>query len=105
MFKSKFISFFKFITNGKFIHLYGSLRRRFIFYFRKNYLNRQLSVRKGNCTAKGHCCGLTMPWCEYICSGKCSLYARQPLFCRIFPIDEEDKELSGVKDVCGYYFK
>jgi len=26
------------------------------------------------------------------------------LFCKIFPIDQQDIELSGVEDVCQYYW-
>jgi hypothetical protein len=32
----------------------------------------------------------------------CQIYGRQPFFCRIFPIDKKDKDMSRVSGVCGY---
>lgn len=86
-------------------YFYSSLRRRFIYYFKREYYNRKLAKRKGRCLGEAHCCLLAVPWCPFLRETKCRLYARQPFFCRIFPIDEKDQELNGIKGVCGYYFE
>ena len=101
---SKFITFIRLIKGRKLKYIYGSLRRHIIFCLFKGYYNLQLSKRKGVCSSNGHCCRLTIPWCAHFVHGKCSVYNKQPLFCKIFPIDEKDKELSDCKESCGYYF-
>lgn len=100
-----FRNIFKLIINAKFKYIYGSIRRRFIFYFARDYFNNQMLKRKGTCSLGGHCCKITLPWCPYLENGRCSVYDKQPFFCKIFPIDEKDKELSDVKELCGYYFE
>lgn len=103
--KLKISSFLFLLRNINLKYLYGSLRRRFIYYFLKGYYNRKLAKRRGACLEKGHCCRQTIPWCPHLQENICRLYAQQPLFCRIFPIDEKDQELSGIKRECGYYFQ
>lgn len=93
------------MLQGKYRCLYGCIRRRFIFYFAKRYFARQLSRKKGKCSTGGHCCNVLISFCPYLEDGNCSVYDKQPLFCRIFPIDEKDKELYGVKYLCGYHFE
>ena len=102
---SKIMIFLRLAGNGRFKYIYASMRRRFIFYFRKGYFNNQMAKRKGSCASVGHCCQITMAWCQYLDNGKCLIYDRQPFFCRIFPIDEKDKRLSGAAKSCGYYFE
>jgi Fe-S-cluster containining protein len=92
------------IISAKFKYIYAGIRRRFIFYFRRKYLNAQISKRKGQCSRLGHCCEKTFSWCQYFKHGLCSIYDRQPLFCRIFPIDKKDIELSDMQGSCNYYF-
>jgi hypothetical protein len=105
MFMNVINNFLRLLFLGKFRYIYAGLRRRFYCYFGRRYVDAQLSRRRGACSKAGHCCKVALPWCEYLINGKCSVYDKQPFFCRIFPIDEKDKELSGVKGVCGYYFK
>lgn len=92
------------VVTGKFAYLYASLRRRLLYWFRRDYVERQRKGRTGVCLGQGHCCARTMPWCAYFGAGKCRVYDRQPLFCRIFPIDRKDQQLSGVSGVCAYRF-
>lgn len=93
------------IGGGKFKYLYASLRRRWLYLFRRGYVERQLRRRSGGCSeCGGTCCRKTMPWCRYLDAGRCLLYGGQPLFCRIFPIDERDQELCDVRGTCGYRF-
>jgi Fe-S-cluster containining protein len=105
MFSNGINNLFRLLIKGKTGYIYAGLRRRYLYYFRRGYVDVQLSRRKGACSVKGHCCRKTLPWCEYLIDEKCSIYDKQPLFCRIFPIDEKDKELSQVKETCGYHFE
>ena len=91
--------------SARFVYIYAGLRRRVIFYFLKGYLNRQSVLRKGRCNQEGACCKLTIPWCPHLEGSACRIYESQPLFCRIFPVDAKDLELSGVKGMCAYYFE
>jgi hypothetical protein len=93
------------IISAKFKYLYAGIRRRFIYYFRRGYFDSQLAKRKGQCSQAGHCCRKTFSCCEYFKHGLCSVYARQPFFCRVFPIDRKDIELSDMQGLCGYYFE
>ncbi|MDD5356458.1 MAG: hypothetical protein PHY56_07985 [Candidatus Omnitrophica bacterium] len=93
------------LIRGKYKYIYASARRRFIFYFARNYFNSQMARRKGRCEAGGHCCKIALPWCRHLKDVKCFSYNNQPFFCRVFPIDEKDKELSGVSRLCSYYFE
>ena len=96
---------FRMVLNSRFIHIYAGLRRRVIFYLRPGYFKRQLAGRKGACNQEGACCKLTIPWCPHLDGSACRIYSAQPLFCRVFPIDEKDLELSDVKGVCAYSFE
>lgn len=96
---------FRMILNSGFRHIYSGLRRRVIFYLRPGYFKRQIGLRKGSCNQEGACCKLTIPWCPYLDGSACRIYVNQPLFCRIFPVDEKDIELSGMKGVCAYTFE
>lgn len=90
--------------SAKFVYIYAGLRRRGIFYLRPGYFKRQMGLRKGSCNQEGACCKLTIPWCPHLEGSACRIYDNQPLFCRIFPVDKKDIELSGMKGLCAYYF-
>lgn len=102
---SIFNNFIRLLVSFKFRYIYAGIRRRLFFYFRKSYCREQSKQRKGACSGTGHCCKNVLPWCGYFKNGKCEAYEKQPYFCKVFPLDEKDQFLSGVKDVCGYYFK
>ncbi|MBM3296990.1 MAG: hypothetical protein FJY83_05250 [Candidatus Aminicenantes bacterium] len=83
--------------------LLSSLRRRYLYYFRRHYVDRQLRLRKGNCDDCGAVCCLRTRKCFYVQDGKCSIYGtRIPKFCMIFPVDKRDIKLAGVEDVCQF---
>ncbi|MFA4992231.1 MAG: hypothetical protein WC569_06595 [Candidatus Omnitrophota bacterium] len=88
-----------------FVVLLSGLRHRWLVYFRPRYTIVSLLRRKGQCKACGLCCFLNTPGCRHLKDGNCALYASQPFFCRVFPIDEKDKEMSGVSGECGYYWE
>lgn len=65
-----------------------------------------MSKKKGSCfQGAAHCCKILLPHCPYLKNGRCAVYDKQPLFCKIFPIDEKDKELNDVRELCSYYFQ
>jgi len=85
--------------------LYASFRRRFLFYFRRNYVLSSISKRKGNCDdCKITCCELTRPGCPFFKNNKCLIYEKMPKFCKLFPIDHKDVILSGMEGICKYYW-
>jgi len=92
---------------GKFLQmLYPSLRRRYFYYCRKAYIAQRLATRQGGCAGcGGQCCQRTRK-CPFLKEGLCSRYERGIFrFCKIFPIDPQDIILSGVADVCRYYWE
>lgn len=85
--------------------IFSGLRHRWLVYFRPRYTIDSLLRRKGQCKSCGRCDTLNTPWCRYFKDNKCQVYERQPFFCKIFPIDPKDKELSGVGEACGYWWE
>lgn len=88
--------------------LYNHLRRAYLFRFRKSYVNRSLSLRRGKCPPNcGACClsALRSRPCPHLDSDmRCSIYPDRKCL-RPFPIDEKEKKLFGIADRCGYYWK
>lgn len=88
---------------------YLALRRRFLFLFRKKYVQESVTLRKGGCR-RCPCChtpGLFSKknHCQYLKGQSCLLFdAKLPLFCKLYPIDEKDKTPFG-KTHCGYYWE
>lgn len=74
-------------------------------YFNKNYINNKLQSRTGKCQKCGKCCRD----CTYLNrkTNLCTLYKNRPNFgCyKEFPLDDFDKKLWNVEQVCGYKFK
>lgn len=88
--------------NSLLIIVLSGIRHRWFNYFRPGYTSVSLRRRKGQCQKCGTCCLLNRPWCRYFKDNKCQAYDKQPFFCKIFPIDEKDKKMSGVSGICGY---
>jgi len=83
--------------------LLSSLRRRYLYYFRRSYVDRQIRLRRGNCDDCGAACCLRTRKCFYVKDGKCAIYGtRIPKFCMIFPVDKLDIKLASVEDVCQF---
>ncbi len=85
--------------------IYASLRLRYLVYFRPKYVINQILNRKGKCNLEGCCCRSTTWFCEHFKDGKCTIYKNQPFFCKIFPIDQKDIQLSNVENKCTYHWK
>jgi len=91
---------------GGMVKLTNKFRRLMICHFKRDYLQKSLSVRQGDCLQCGKCCELL-----YRCPAlikrngmtRCLIYHRgRPMQCRAFPIDKKD--LADVDFKCGYFF-
>lgn len=81
----------------------GQIRRLYLNYFRKGYVERQLEIRKGYCKQCGKCCELSFKCFFLTKTRKCIIYHKgRPKHCKTFPLDERD--LRDIKGECGYYF-
>ena len=88
------------------LHSSGKLRRFWLVHFRKGYVQRQISVRQGDCHQCGTCCNLLFTCPMLTKQGRCLVYGTcRPQACKVFPIDQRDIDevkLCGVQ--CGYRF-
>ena len=85
---------------------YPSLRRRYLYYCKRSYVLRMIAKRQGSCAGCGGICCIRTRRCPFLQGENCSLYdSKMLLFCKIFPIDQQDIALSGVEDVCRYYWE
>jgi len=81
----------------------GVIRRIILNYFRKSYVEKQLSRRRGKCDQCGKCCELAFRCPFLTASRKCLIYdIWRPTHCRSFPLDQKDLEEVGGE--CGYFF-
>lgn len=78
----------------------GWLRRRYLWYFRRQEVLNNRSRLKGGCARCGHCCG----HCIFNDRkhGRCRIYKHRPDICRLFPLTADD-----IKNIptCGFTFK
>jgi len=100
-------SIMKVLQNSRVIlHVGGKLRRFWMVHFRHEYVQRQLSVRQGDCRQCGACCNLLFTCPMLTLQGRCLAYGIcRPRSCKVFPIDQQDIDevkLSG--ELCGYHF-
>ena len=82
------------------------LRKRYLFLFRKKYVIKSLNNRKGECKQCGTCCR-TMILCPHLKEDSCTIYQDGDLskFCKLYPLDKADQNLSGTVGKCGYYWE
>ena len=89
----------------------GKIRRLLIVKLRKEYVQRQERLRRGECKRCGACCKLLFN-CPYLHEHpdgtySCAIHQKRPHNCRIFPIDENDIKDRDTKypgRPCGFYF-
>ena len=101
-------SFEQTVANSRFcIHLAGKVRRFGLIHFRRQYVQSQLLVRKGDCRQCGTCCNLLFTCPMLTKQGKCLVYGScRPQNCKVFPIDQRDtEEVSLCGGSCGYHFE
>ena len=96
-----------FINTRGYIHLVGKVRRFLLVHFRKDYVQKQLLLRKGECKQCGMCCNLLYTCPMLNKHGQCLIYGKcRPMVCKIFPIDQKDiDEIKMCGGKCGYYFE
>ncbi|GMO49140.1 MAG: hypothetical protein Ta2G_05770 [Termitinemataceae bacterium] len=90
----------------------GVLRRQFLFWFNKKYIEMSKAKRSGECLRCGSCCRLffsSCPYLKYEDDGKssCTKYGPKRLpNCITFPIDHKDIKDRNIisKTPCGYEF-
>jgi len=88
------------------LHTIGKLRRFRLVHLRKEYVQRQLLVRKGDCRQCGACCNLLFTCPMLTKQGRCFVYGScRPQACKVFPIDQRDiDEVKLCAGQCGYHF-
>lgn len=88
------------------LHTTGKVRRIWLVHFRKEYVQRQLLLRHGDCRHCGTCCNLLFTCPMLTKRGKCVVYGScRPKSCKVFPIDQRDiDEVSLCGGHCGYHF-
>jgi len=84
----------------------GKIRRFLAVHFRKNYVDRQLRSRQGDCHQCGTCCHFSVPCPMLTTDHLCRVYGRfRPKACRLFPLDQKDiRDVAVSGGVCGYRF-
>ena len=89
--------------------LWGGARRLWANWFRRGYVQAQLTERKGECLRCGACCRLSWPCPHYLEQDgmpSCRVYGRtRPPNCGSFPIDPRDladRNLILPGEPCGY---
>ena len=89
-----------------FIHFVGKVRRQYLINFRKKYVQRQISQRKGACRKCGTCCNLLITCPMLLKKGRCIVYGLcRPQTCKVFPIDQRDlNEVQFYNRTCGFHF-
>ncbi len=95
------------VANSRFLlHTTGKLRRFWLVHFRKQYVQRQLCVRGGDCHQCGTCCNLLFTCPMLTKQGRCFAYGFcRPRACKVFPINQRDiDEVSLCGGHCGYRF-
>jgi len=86
-----------------FLRLVGQARRQYLSRLRPRYIERQRTVRRGECRQCGSCCDLTFHCPFLTAENRCDRYDRRTRTCRDFPIDTLDLKLSRVP--CGHYYE
>src|SRR3989338_3800935 len=89
-------------------HIHNMLRKKYLIWFKGDYVKINLAARKGECFACGVCCRQIVPFCPFLTrDNKCRLikwFNWQPKFCKVFPLDEIDQYLCNIRGKCGYHW-
>ena len=88
-------------------HLMGKIRRFYLVYFKKDYVKRQLALRKGECHQCARCCSFVFVCPMLKRQGLCRIYNKfRSDVCKSFPIDQRDiDEVALCGGTCGYRFE
>ena len=93
--------------------LYMVARRWFLVTFKPRYVMRKQSARRsikvsGQCEDCDCCERVARGICKHFTPNrKCAVMMKTgklPFWCDLFPLDEKDQKLMGVKDSCNFYW-
>ena len=87
----------------RFFRIVNVIRLLVLYTVGREYIKLKLKTRNGGCLKCGVCCTN----CSFLDKETklCKIYNSRPSWChKDFPVDEWDKKLGGVKDICGYYW-
>jgi len=82
--------------------LLGKVRRFYLVKFRREYVAKSISERKGQCRRCGACCSIAFRCPHLKERNHCAIYDKRYEQCGLFPID--DRDLKYLRDVCGFHF-
>ena len=85
----------------------GKVRRQFMIFFMRKYIDRQLKIRQGECLQCAACCNFSYP-CPLLKEiNSCSIYNTcRPRVCSFFPINQADlNDVAACGYICGYRFE
>lgn len=101
------LTFTQMFKDSRFVfHATGKIRRLWLVHFQKGYVQRQISVRQGDCHQCGTCCNLLFTCPMLTKQRRCFVYGScRPQACKVFPIDQRDiDEVNFCSGRCGYRF-
>lgn len=95
----------KLINTLKFVWI-NIILKIYVFSLSKEYIDRQIKLRKGECSQCGECCKFMDVFkCKFLSDdNKCLIQDNKPEKCKLFPIDEKHLEITGLKGVCSYHW-
>jgi len=80
--------------------LSGWVRRRLVWYLKRDLVVKWKAKKIGKCAGCGKCCGICVAFDAK--SKRCKIYKRRPAICKEFPLTPED--IKGMHN-CGYRFR
>lgn len=94
------------VDSRGYCHTVGKIRRFVLVHCKKDYVQRQLQIRQGECRQCGSCCNLVFTCPMLARQGNCRVYGTcRPQACKVFPIDQRDiDEIRLCGHQCGYRF-
>ena len=89
------------------IHIIGKIRRFCLIHFKKDYVQSQLKLRRGECRQCARCCSLAFRCPLLTAENLCLTYMKgRPDVCKLFVIDQRDiDDVAVAGGQCGYWFE
>jgi len=89
------------------IHIIGKIRRCYLIHFKKDYIQNQLKLRRGQCRQCARCCTFAFRCPLLTRENLCLSYIKgRPDVCKLFAIDQRDIDDVAVSGgQCGYWFE
>ncbi len=89
------------------IHIIGKIRRFCLIHFKKDYIQSQQKLRRGQCLQCARCCSLAFRCPLLTKENLCLTYMKgRPDVCKLFVIDQRDiDDVAAAGGQCGYWFE